>query len=144
MGNALVRVRAQGRNFDWRDHVRNVASPHWRRLLDVESRCIVAPIHAKAMPVILTSPDEIETWLAAPKAEVLKLQRPLRDAALRIVTCGAKTGRRRPNRKLDFIGLQPLGTDLAAVSSSMTLNCEEESTIRPAARARAALLPRAP
>jgi putative SOS response-associated peptidase YedK len=58
--------------------------------LTTEPNAVVAPIHAKAMPVILTSPDEIETWLAAPTAEVLKLKRPMRDAALRIVARGAK------------------------------------------------------
>jgi putative SOS response-associated peptidase YedK len=42
------------------------------------------------MPVILTRPDEIETWLVAPTAEVLKLQRPLPDDALRIVARGSK------------------------------------------------------
>ena len=125
----------KGRNCDSGvTNVRNVASPHWRRWLGVESRCVipftcfsenevladgsrppvwfalhesrplaffagtwtrwtsvrkvregettndlfaflttepnavVAPIHNKAMPVILTRPDEIETWLAAPTA----------------------------------------------------------------------------
>jgi hypothetical protein len=37
----------------------------------------VGPIHPKAMPVILTTPDEVETSLTAPAAEALKLQRPL-------------------------------------------------------------------
>ena len=50
----------------------------------------VAPIHPKAMPVILTKPDEIETWLAAPAAEALALQRPLPDGSLRIVARGKK------------------------------------------------------
>ena len=30
--------------------------------LTTEPNAVVAPIHAKAMPVILTRPDEIETW----------------------------------------------------------------------------------
>jgi putative SOS response-associated peptidase YedK len=132
-------------------NVRNVGSPHWRRWLGVESRCvvpftsfseneavpdgshppvwfaldesrplaffagiwtrwasvrkvkegettndlfaflttepnaIVAPIHPKAMPVILTTAQEIEIWLTAPSPEALKLQRPLPDDALAIV-----------------------------------------------------------
>ena len=37
----------------------------------------VGAIHPKAMPVILTSPDEVETWMTAPADEALKLQRPL-------------------------------------------------------------------
>lgn len=135
-------------------NVRNTKSPHWRRWLSVESRCVVPftsfsefnraeggdiwfaldasrplaffagiwvpqwtsvrkvkegkvttdlfafltsepnadvrPIHPKAMPVILTEPDEIETWLTAEWAEAQALQRPLPDAALMIVNRGEK------------------------------------------------------
>jgi putative SOS response-associated peptidase YedK len=42
------------------------------------------------MPVILTEPEEIETWLTAPAEEALKLQRPLPDGALKIVATGVK------------------------------------------------------
>ena len=147
----------KGRNSDpGVTNVRNVASPHWRRWLGVESRCVVPftsfsenealpdgshppvwfalddsrplaffagiwtrwtsvrkvkegettndlfaflttepnalvkPIHAKAMPVILTQREEIETWLSAPIAEALKLQRPLQDGALRVVARGKR------------------------------------------------------
>jgi putative SOS response-associated peptidase YedK len=147
----------KGRNSDSGvTNVRNVGSPHWRRWLAVESRCvvpftsfsenealpdgshppvwfalddsrplvffagiwtrwtsvrkvkegettndifaflttepnaIVAPIHAKAMPVILTMQEEIEMWLKAPAPDALRLQRPLRDDALRIVARGQK------------------------------------------------------
>lgn len=135
-------------------NIRNTASPHWRRWLGVENRCVVpftsfsefnkaeggdiwfafsedrplnffagiwvpkwksvrkvkegeieadlfgflttepnkevGAIHPKAMPVILTTQDEIETWLAAPKEEALKLQRPLPDGSLKIVRRGVK------------------------------------------------------
>jgi putative SOS response-associated peptidase YedK len=37
------------------------------------------------MPVILTAPDEIETWMTALPDEALKLQRPLPVGSLRIV-----------------------------------------------------------
>ena len=49
-----------------------------------------APIHPKAMPVILTTPDEVETWMTAPPDEVLKLQRPLSDGSLKIVARDVK------------------------------------------------------
>jgi putative SOS response-associated peptidase YedK len=42
------------------------------------------------MPVILTTPDEVETWMTAPPDEALKLQRPLPGGALRIVARGVK------------------------------------------------------
>ena len=38
--------------------------------------------HPKAMPVILTTPEEIDTWLTAPAADALQLQRPLPDELL--------------------------------------------------------------
>lgn len=147
----------KGRNSDpGVTNVRNVKSPHWRRWLDVPSRCVVpftsfaepetlpggrkqnawfalspdrplavfagiwtrwtsvrkvkegetvndlfaflttepnaevGAIHPKAMPVILTTPEDIERWLSAPTAEALTLQRPLPDDALTIVARGTK------------------------------------------------------
>jgi putative SOS response-associated peptidase YedK len=149
----------KGRNSDpGVTNIRNVASPHWRRWLGVESRCVVpftsfaeneiladgsrppvwfaldesrplaffagmwtrwtsvrkvkegrttndlfaflttapnaiiAPIHAKAMPVILTTEEEVDAWMTAPANEALTLQRPLSDEALRIVARGTRTG----------------------------------------------------
>ncbi len=53
--------------------------------LTTEPNALVKPIHPKAMPVILTTRDEVETWLTAPWAEAKVLQRPLPDDALTIV-----------------------------------------------------------
>ncbi|MDP9633848.1 UNVERIFIED_ORG: putative SOS response-associated peptidase YedK [Ensifer adhaerens] len=53
--------------------------------LTTEPNGVVAPIHPKAMPVILTSKDEVAAWLAAPWEEARALQRPLTDDKLKIV-----------------------------------------------------------
>jgi putative SOS response-associated peptidase YedK len=42
--------------------------------LTTEPNDVVAPIHPKAMPVVLTTPAEIETWMTAPAGDALKLQ----------------------------------------------------------------------
>jgi putative SOS response-associated peptidase YedK len=56
--------------------------------LTTEPTPLVAEIHTKAMPVILTTKDEIETWLTAPTEEALKFQRPF--DGLEIVARGVK------------------------------------------------------
>ena len=58
--------------------------------LTTEANAIVAPIHPKAMPVILTTPDEFDRWLEGDTADALSLQRPLPDGALEIVAKGEK------------------------------------------------------
>jgi putative SOS response-associated peptidase YedK len=42
------------------------------------------------MPVILTTPEEVETWMTAPPDEALKLQRPVPDGTPRTVVRGVK------------------------------------------------------
>ena len=138
-------------------NIRNVASPHWRRWLGVEHRCLapftsfseidersgaprnspvwfaldenrplaffaglrtewtsvrklkegeitaelfgfltcapnaeVQPVHPKAMPVILTTPQEWRQWLTAPTEKALELQRPLEDGQLKVVAEGVR------------------------------------------------------
>jgi putative SOS response-associated peptidase YedK len=50
----------------------------------------VNAIHPKAMPVILTRPEEWRRWLTAPAADALRLQRPLPDGSLQIVAEGRR------------------------------------------------------
>ena len=58
--------------------------------LTTEPNAEVGAIHPKAMPVILTTEAEIETWLTAPAGDALKLQRGLSDNSLKIVAKGTK------------------------------------------------------
>ncbi len=62
--------------------------------LTTEPNAEVGAVHPKAMPVILTKPDEIEQWLTAPVDDALKLHRPLPDGALKIVATGRKKDER--------------------------------------------------
>ena len=52
--------------------------------LTCEPNAEVAAIHPKAMPVILTKPEDWEAWLDAPWDVAKLLQRPLPDGSLRI------------------------------------------------------------
>jgi putative SOS response-associated peptidase YedK len=146
-----------GKNCDYGvTNVRNTASPHWRRWLEIENRCVVpatsfcepnqasgskantwfaldesrplfffagvwtpnwtsvrkvkdgettddlyaflttdanaevAAVHPKAMPVILRTQDEVEAWLSLPVAQALKMQAPLKDGCLALVSVGPK------------------------------------------------------
>ncbi|WP_027165757.1 SOS response-associated peptidase [Mesorhizobium sp. WSM3224] len=53
--------------------------------LTTEPNALIAPIHEKAMPVLLTTKDEVETWLTAPWSEARHMQRTAPDDALVIV-----------------------------------------------------------
>jgi putative SOS response-associated peptidase YedK len=46
---------------------------------------LVKPVHRKAMPVMLTSWEQCETWLNEPIEDALQLQRPLPEQDLMIV-----------------------------------------------------------
>lgn len=56
--------------------------------LTSEPNAVVKPVHPKAMPVILTTEDEVETWFRAPWAEAKNLQRPLPDSQLVLLPSG--------------------------------------------------------
>jgi putative SOS response-associated peptidase YedK len=147
----------KGRNSDTGvTNIRNTASPHWRRWLGRESRCLVpftsfaenqvqpdgskppiwfafdntrplaffaglwtqwtsvrkvkegettndlfaflttepnrevGAVHPKAMPVILTTAEQMDLWMDGQTVEALQLQKPLPDGSLQIVGRGAK------------------------------------------------------
>jgi putative SOS response-associated peptidase YedK len=58
--------------------------------LTTDPNAEVSPVHPKAMPVILQTPDQVDTWMTAPAKEALKLQAPLPDGLLTIVATGVK------------------------------------------------------
>lgn len=53
--------------------------------LTTEPNGIVGPVHQKAMPVILTTREEVDVWLTADWSEARKLQGPLPDHSLVLV-----------------------------------------------------------
>jgi putative SOS response-associated peptidase YedK len=59
--------------------------------LTTEPNAVVKPVHSKAMPAILTTRDEVETWMTAPAPIASQLQRPLPAEMLKIVARGAKS-----------------------------------------------------
>ncbi len=59
--------------------------------LTTAPNAVVAPIHQKAMPAILTTPEEVDLWLAGEWNEVKHLQRPLPDDMLILVEPPAKS-----------------------------------------------------
>lgn len=53
--------------------------------MTTKPNALIAPIHEKAMPVILTTREEVDTWLTAPWSEARHMQRTAPDDALVIV-----------------------------------------------------------
>jgi putative SOS response-associated peptidase YedK len=50
-------------------------------ILTTEPNRTVAPIHDKAMPVLLMTAEDVEVWLNGTLEEALKLQKPQPDHA---------------------------------------------------------------
>jgi hypothetical protein len=98
--------------------------------LTTEPNALVAPVHAKAMPVILTSADEIEQWMTAPTGEALKLQRPLPDGALHIVARGRRQD--SPRNPSSLGGRAP-----APTVGGFGMNTKPDSSMRPTTRSAA-------
>lgn len=70
--------------------------------LTSEPNAEVKPIHPKAMPVILRTPEEVEIWMTAPWPEASKLQRPLPDGTLQIISRGVKEDPPSPPKEPDL------------------------------------------
>ena len=58
--------------------------------LTTEPNAEVEPIHPKAMPAILTTPEKWNTWLGAEWPEAKRLQRPLANGLLKVVKRGVQ------------------------------------------------------
>ena len=86
--------------------------------LTCEPNAVVAPVHPKAMPVILTTPEECEAWLAAPVNEALRLQRrcPMRS-------CRSSPRARSRTRHLAAPRRQPSCRDADERSPVRAMDC---------------------
>jgi putative SOS response-associated peptidase YedK len=73
------------------------------------ANAVVAPIHAKAMPAILTTNEERDVWVRAPWDEAT-LQRPFPSTQ----NSNARHGQGRSGSGMNFVVLQPFTDPEAA------------------------------
>ena len=66
--------------------------------LTTDPNAVVQPVHAKAMPVILTTPEQCDMWLDGDTATAIKLQAPAEADTLTVVARGKS--------KKDEVGLE--------------------------------------
>ena len=64
--------------------------------LTTKAIAVLAPIHPKAMPMILTTTEEFDLWPEGETVEALKLQQPLPDGGVK--TCPSPKQRARSSR----------------------------------------------
>ena len=65
------------------------------------SRQRQTPLSLRSMPVILTTPEEVDLWLLADAPKALELQRPLPDDMMCIVASGEREDGQREDAGLD-------------------------------------------
>ena len=58
--------------------------------LEIQTDAEVAPMHEKAMPVLLTDREARETWLNGSVEDALGLQGPTPDGTLEVVATGSR------------------------------------------------------
>jgi putative SOS response-associated peptidase YedK len=83
--------------------------------LTTEASAIIAPIHPKAMPMILTTTEQFDLWLDGETTVPLRLQRPLPYGTLRIVTRREKDDSAPAQRVRDRLAAHPTETWDAAI-----------------------------
>ena len=89
-GQAALRLRRRVATLDRHAGHQGRAEHLLYAFLTTDANADVAPVHPKAMPVLLRTAEEIGRWLTAPTEDALELQRPLPDGTLEIVAVGQR------------------------------------------------------